>query len=99
MDKELVIRIAAYIPLILITAQVVWLSRILTTRAWTLLAIGFTVFALLSGMAFFITLPISLRLAGAFLGYLCISVGLHVFRRDLVKVLTMPKKVVAAKKP
>lgn len=92
MDREHWIRLIAYIPLLTITLQVVWLSRILTTRAWVLLAMGFTAFAFLAGLAFFVLLPISVRLGGAFLGYALISLGFHIFRRDLIRVLSPSTK-------
>ncbi len=91
--EELVVRIAAYLPLLVITAQVFALSRILTSRAWTLLNFGFGTFAFASGLQFFVELPVGVRLATAALGYFCIAFGLHVFRLDLHRVLLpRPKK-------
>lgn len=92
MERETFLRLTATIPLLIITAQVVLLSRILATRAWALLAVGFTIFAVLQVLAFFITFPVWIRLAGALVGYAHIAAGLFVFRRDLLAVLSPRRK-------
>lgn len=86
-DLVLWLRILAFLPLVVIAAQVVLLRRILNTRAWTLLVLGFVLFVVMRGALFFTTPPTWSVLVATFLGYTLIIAGFHRLRQDLLRIL------------
>lgn len=81
---ELLLRIAVFLPLLLITVQVLRLRQILRSPAWTFQAAGFVLFCIVRGIMFVWHAPVWLLLALTFLGYALISLGLRRLRLDLL---------------
>lgn len=88
---ETLLRLTGFLPLVFITYQVIMLRRILISRAWTKLMLGFITFLLLSAATLFWTIAPEVRLGVALVGYILIARGFHRLRNDLLAVLH-PKK-------
>lgn len=85
--RLLLLQILAFIPLVVILAQVIMLRRILNSRAWTMIVLGFVVFVLMRGTLFFTTPPTWSLLVATFLGYALIIYGFHRLRKDLLSIM------------
>jgi hypothetical protein len=87
MDREFLMRLAVFLPLVFITFQVVMLRRLLPSPAWTLLALGFLMFVAARSLTLFSDAGVIVPAGMALVGYALIAVGFHVFRGDLLRVL------------
>lgn len=81
------LRVVAFLPLVVITFQVIMLRRILNSRAWNLLVAGFVFFVVTRGSMFLMAPPAWGLLLATFTGYTLIIAGFHLLRRDLLRVL------------
>jgi hypothetical protein len=81
--QEVVLRLAFFLPLFFITYQVTMLRRVLRSRSWTSIMIGFIVFALMVGITVIVRLSTEARLVFMLLGYTLIAAGLHMLRNDI----------------
>lgn len=87
-DNPLAIRIAAFLPLLYITWQVLQLRKILRSPAWSYLALGFVIFTVIRGVIVFWPMaPVLGLLIAAIVGYLVIAYALHRLRGDLLAAL------------
>lgn len=87
-DNEFAFRLMTAIPLAIITFQVLMLRRILTSRAWTLLASGFLLFLVMRVTTLFVyPFPTIAGLVAFIVGYAIIVVGFHTLRDDLHRVI------------
>lgn len=91
-DMVFIARVIGFILLGFITYQVIGLRFMLYSWAWNYLALGFVTFSLLLGVSLFVDLPTIIRLSVSVLGYILISIGLHIMRRDLIRILKPPKE-------
>lgn len=87
MSAEFFVRLAVFLPLTLITFQVLMLRRILRSGAWTLLTAGFSVFAIRGAVLLFAEPPMIFLLAASLVGFSLIAGGFHVLNGDLLRVL------------
>lgn len=82
---ELLLRIAVFLPLVLITWQVLRLRQIMRSPAWGLQAAGFVLFCIVRAISlFWHAAPVTLLVALTFLGYALISLGLRRLRLDIL---------------
>lgn len=86
---EPLVRFAFYLPIAVIAAQVMILSRLLPSRAWMLLGIGFGMVAVLRALPFFMEMPTIIYLAGLVCAYAFIAAGFWKFTRDVRYVLNL----------
>jgi uncharacterized membrane protein HdeD (DUF308 family) len=84
---ELVIRLVLFLPLLFIAYQVIMLRRILASRAWTLLALGFSLIAILRGVLLFYQPPHIPTLVVTLVAFSAIASGFHVMHQDLQRVM------------
>lgn len=93
-DDELIARLAVFIPLAIITLQVVLLRRMLTSSAWTMLTLGFITFAGIRGVLVFANPPEMSLIVASGIGYTLIAVGFYTLRKDLQRVLRNSRSMV-----
>lgn len=84
---EILIRSLLFIPLIYITWQVLYLSRILASRAWLLIFLGILAFALWVTYTIFFEPHPRMRIFATMIGYVLLGAGFHLLRGDLDRIL------------
>lgn len=86
--NEFYIRLLLLFPLVVITVQILMLRRLLRSRAWTMLAVGFVIFTIVRvGTVLISPFPAMPALIVYLAGYGIVAYGFLTLHRDLLRVL------------